>query len=138
MTPGWTHSSYRHRELYAEDNYLADLLPISATFTGALAQAEAIYDGSHRNLVGVSTQTGGSPQHAVVLGMTGAGKSEAMHDLLLQTAAHFDYTFIVEEGFSYKRFTERMGDRVLQKPVALPQLRDAIERVRPRPSERRA
>jgi signal transduction histidine kinase len=35
-------------------------------------------------------------------------------------------------------FTERMGDRVLQKPVALPQLRDAIERVRPRPNERRA
>lgn len=29
-------------------------------------------------------------------------------------------------------FTERLGDRVLQKPVALPQLRDAIERVRPR------
>jgi hypothetical protein len=101
--PGWTHSSYRHRELYAEDTYLADLLPFSTTFVGALATAEAIYDGSHGNLVGVSTQTGGSPQHAVVLGMTGAGKSEAMHDLLLQTAAHFDYTFIVEEGFSYKR-----------------------------------
>jgi hypothetical protein len=31
--------------------------------------------------------------------MTGSGKSEAMHDLLLQTAAHFDYTFIVEEKF---------------------------------------
>lgn len=108
--PGWTHSSYRHRELYAEDTYLADLLPFSTTFVGALATAEAIYDGSHGNLVGVSTQTGGSPQHAVVLGMTGAGKSEAMHDLLLQTAAHFDYTFIVEEGFSYKRFTERMGE----------------------------
>jgi hypothetical protein len=51
--PGWTHSSYRHRELYAEDSYLADLLPFSATFTGALGQAEALYDGSHGNLVGV-------------------------------------------------------------------------------------
>lgn len=108
--PGWTHSSYRHRELYAEDTYLADLLPLSATFTGALEHAEALYDGSHRNLVGVSTQTGGSPQHAVLLGMTGAGKSEAMRDLLLQTAAHFDYTVIVEEGFSYKRFTEELGE----------------------------
>ena len=108
--PGWTHSSYRHRELYAEDAYLADLLPFSATFVGSLSTAEAIYDGSHGNLVGVSTQTGGSPQHAVVLGMTGAGKSEAMHDLLLQTAASFNYTFIVEEGLSYKRFTERMGE----------------------------
>ncbi len=111
--PGWTHSSYRHRELYAEDTYLADLLPFSATFTGALAHAEALYDGSHRNLVGVTTEAGGSPQHAVLLGMTGAGKSEAMRDLLFQTAAHFDYTMIVEEGFSYKAFTEAMGETPL-------------------------
>ncbi len=111
--PGWTHSSYRYRELYAEDNYLADLLPFSATFTGALAQAEAIYDGSHGNLVGVSTFTGGSPQHAVLLGMTGAGKSAAMHDLLLQTAAFFDYTVIIEEGFSYKPFTAALGETAI-------------------------
>jgi len=107
--PGWTHSSYRHRELYAEDTYLADLLPFSATFTGALSEAEAIYDGSHGNLVGVTTSVSGSPQHAVLLGMTGAGKSEAMRDLLLQTAGYFDYTVIVEEGFSYKKFTEELG-----------------------------
>jgi hypothetical protein len=108
--PGWTHSSYRHRELYAEDNYLADLLPFSATFTGALERAEAIYDGSHDNLVGVSTFAGGSPQHAVLLGMTGAGKSMAMHDLLLQTAGFFRYTVIIEEGLSYKPFTEALGE----------------------------
>jgi len=108
--PGWTHSSYRHRELYAEDNYLADLLPFSATFTGALDHAEALYDGSHGNLVGISTAINGSPQHAVLLGMTGAGKSAFMEDLLLQTAAFFDYTNLIEEGFSYKRFTERLGE----------------------------
>jgi hypothetical protein len=108
--PGWTHSSYRHRHRYAEDNYLADLLPFSATFTGALDRAEAIYDGSHHNLVGVSTEVRGSPQHAVLLGMTGAGKSAAMHDLLLQTAAFFDYTVIIEEGLSYRPFTEALGE----------------------------
>jgi len=108
--PGWTHSSYRHRELYAEDAFLADLLPFSATFTGALDHPEALYDGSHGNLVGVSTQTGGSPQHAVLFGMTGAGKSAFIDDLLLQTAGHFDYTVIVEEGFSYKKFTESLGE----------------------------
>lgn len=108
--PGWTHSSYRHRQLYAEDNYLADLLPFSATFTGALGEAEAIYDGSHRNLVGVSSQVRGSPQHAVLLGMTGAGKSATMHDLLLQTGALFGYTVIIEEGLSYRPFTEAMGE----------------------------
>ncbi len=108
--PGWTHSSYRHRNRYAEDNYLADLLPFSATFTGALDCAEAIYDGSHHNLVGVSTEMRGSPQHAVLLGMTGAGKSAAMHDLLLQTGAFFDYTVIIEEGLSYRPFTEALGE----------------------------
>lgn len=108
--PGWTHSSYRHRSRYAEDNYLADLLPFSATFTGALATAEAIYDGSHRNLVGVSTAVGGSPQHAVLLGMTGAGKSAVMHDLLMQTASLFSYTVIIEEGLSYRHFTEELDE----------------------------
>lgn len=108
--PGWTHSSYRHRELYAEDNYLADLLPVSATFTGALDHAEAIYDGSHGNLVGVSTFINGSPQHAVLLGMTGAGKSAFMQDLLLQTAGMFGYSVFIEEGLSYKTLTEQLGE----------------------------
>lgn len=108
--PGWTHSSYRHRELYAEDTFLADLLPFSATFTGALADAEALYDGSHGNLVGVSTQAGDSPQHAVLFGITGAGKSAFVEDLLWQTAGEFDYTLIAEEGLSYKRFTEALGE----------------------------
>lgn len=113
--PGWTRSSYRHRELYAEDAYLADLLPFSATFTGHLATAEAIYDGSHGNLVGVNAFVGGSPQHAVLLGMTGAGKSEVLRDLFLQTAGSFAYTVIVEEGLSHGKFTEEMGE----SPVVL-------------------
>ena len=118
--PGWTHSSYRHRDLYAEDAFLADLLPFSATFTGTLETAEALYDGSHGNLVGVSTQTGGSPQHAVLFGMTGAGKSAFTDDLLLQTAGFFDYTVIVEEGFSYKKFTESLGETpIVVHPDAL-------------------
>jgi hypothetical protein len=108
--PGWTHSSYHHRELYAEDTYLADMLPFSATFTGALENAEALYDGSHGNLVGVSSQAGGSPQHAVLLGMTGAGKSAFIEDLLFQTADHFTHSLLIEEGLSYKRFTEAMGE----------------------------
>ncbi|HRE04175.1 MAG TPA: hypothetical protein PKX00_01105, partial [Opitutaceae bacterium] len=107
--PGWTHSSYRDWDLYAEDASLADLLPFSSTFTGCLDGAEALYDGANRNLVGVSTAAGGSPQHAVLFGMTGAGKSEMMRDLLLQTAGQFAYTLIIEEGLSYKTFTEEMG-----------------------------
>ncbi|MDF9827057.1 type IV secretory pathway VirB4 component [Ereboglobus sp. PH5-10] len=112
--PGWTHSSYRHRNLYAEDSYLADLLPFSSTFTGHLAEAEAIYDGAQQgNLVGLRTFIGNppTPQHAVLLGATGAGKSVHMCDLLEQTAAYYDYTVIIEEGLSYGKFTEAMGAR---------------------------
>lgn len=109
--PGWTHSSYRHRDTYAEDRYLADLLPISATFTGHLGEAEALYDGAHGNLAGVRTFVGESPQHAVLVGMTGAGKSMFMRDLLEQTAPYFGYTVIIEEGLSHAAFTERQGEK---------------------------
>jgi hypothetical protein len=107
--PGWTGSSYRHRDLYAEDRYLADMLPFSSTFTAHLAEAEAIYDGTNGNLAGVRTFIGGTPQHAVLIGMTGAGKSFAMDDLLTQTQAGYHYTVIIEEGLSYKKFTESLG-----------------------------
>jgi len=107
--PGWTGSNYRYRDLYAEDRYLADLLPFSSTFTAHLAEAEAIYDGTNGNLAGVRTFVGGTPQHSVLIGMTGAGKSFAMEDLLAQTQPCFHYTVIIEEGLSYKHFTESLG-----------------------------
>ncbi len=108
--PGWTWSRYNHRKLYGENRYVADMLPISATFTGHLATAEAIYDGPMRNLVGVKTFSGSgedaTPQHAVLLGMSGAGKSVTVCDLLSQTEAYFDYTVIIEEGLSYGIYTQ--------------------------------
>lgn len=107
--PGWTGSSYTHRDEYAEDGYLADLLPFSATFTGYLDQAEALYDGNQSNLVGISTFVGGTPQHTVLFGISGAGKSVFMEDLLSQTAHRFAYTVIIEEGLSYENFTNNLG-----------------------------
>ena len=84
--PGAAWGHYPHRKLYAETRYLADVLPFSATFTGHLAHAEALYDGATRNLVGVATFIGSdgneTPQHAVLLGMSGAGKSVTVCDLL--------------------------------------------------------
>ncbi len=111
--PGWNHASYRHRSLYAEDTYLADMLPISATFTGHLAGAEVILDGAQRNLVGLRTFLGTppSPQHAMLLGATGAGKSRFMHRLLVETAARYLYTVLIEEGLSYEGYTRMMGER---------------------------
>lgn len=100
---------YPHRKLYAETRYLADVLPFSATFTGHLEQAEALYEGNQRNLVGVTTFAGSkgneTPQHAVLLGMSGAGKSVTVCDLLSQTEAFYDYTVIIEEGLSYEIYT---------------------------------
>lgn len=111
--PGWTRSTYNHRSLYAEDAYLADLLPFSATFTGHLAQAEAFYEGSQNNLVGLRTFLGNppTPQHAVLMGATGAGKSRFMRSFLEQTAPYYHYTAIIEEGLSYEGFTRSMGER---------------------------
>ena len=56
--PGCPWGRYSHRKLYAETRYLADVLPFSATFTGHLDQAEALYEGTQRNLVGVTTFSG--------------------------------------------------------------------------------
>ena len=111
--PGWTHSAYRHRSIYAEDSYLADMLPFSATFTGHLAGAEIILEGAQKNLVGLRTFLGTppSPQHAILLGATGAGKSRFMHRLLVETAARYFYTVLIEEGLSYEPFTKMMGER---------------------------
>jgi type IV secretion system protein TrbE len=99
--------------LYAENHYLADMLPLSSTFVGHLGSAEAIYDGPYGNLIGIKTfsvtadQT--SPQHAVLFGMSGCGKSAYMCDLLSQTDPYFDFTCIVEEGLSYGIYTQVMG-----------------------------
>ena len=96
--PGYPWGGYPHRKLYAETRYLADVLPFSATFTGHLDKAEALYEGPQRNLVGVTTFLGAganaTPQHAVMLGMSGAGKSLTVCDLLSQTEAFYDYTVI--------------------------------------------
>jgi hypothetical protein len=108
--PGWTWGRYEHRKLYSEHRYLADMLPVTSTFTGHLATAEAIFDGPANNLVGIETFSGSkdnqSPQHAVLLGMSGAGKSVTVCDLLSQTEGYFAYTVIIEEGLSYGIYTQ--------------------------------
>jgi hypothetical protein len=109
LWPGWTWSPYGHRTLYAQTPFLSNLLPLSATFTGHLDQAEALYDGDSGNLVGVRTFVSGTPQLAAAFGMTRAGKSAQICDLLSQTDPYFDYTVIVEEGLSYGIWTQAMG-----------------------------
>ena len=107
--PGWTFGSYRAFDLPAEDSYLADMIPWSATFTGHLEGAEAIYNGARGNLVGVRTRLGNTPQHGVLFGMTGAGKSVIVADLLAQVGHRFGFRLIVEEGLSHAVLTQTQG-----------------------------
>jgi hypothetical protein len=72
--PGWTFGTYRAFDLPAEDSYLADSILWSATFTGHLEGAEAIYNGARGNLVGIRTRLGNTPQHGVLFGMTRRGE----------------------------------------------------------------
>jgi len=107
--PGWLWGRYTHHADNGLDEWLADILPFSSTFTGHLKDAEALYDGSNRNLIGVRNFISGTPQLAVLLGMTRAGKSAFMCDLLSQTDPYYDFTLIVEEGLSYGIWTQAQG-----------------------------
>jgi hypothetical protein len=105
--PGWSWGNYNDFKLYVEDVNLADLLPISSTPTGDLDEAEAIYDGPRGALVGCTTFVGKEgamrPEHGIMFGASGAGKSVFTIDLLTQTAPYYDFTAIVEEGLSCGR-----------------------------------
>lgn len=111
--PGWTFDSYKDLKLYIEDVNLADLLPVSATPTGDLAEAEAIYDGANSNLVGITTFVGREgakrPEHGIMFGSSGGGKSVLTIDILSQISSYYGFIGIVEEGLSYNFFTRLLG-----------------------------
>lgn len=103
--PGWTHCRYTALWHDYDDALVANILPFSSTPTGYLDTAEFIYEGPRGNLVGGRTFVGEgdnqTPQNAVVIGTTGAGKSVNLIDLLTQTGMYYAFTQIVEEGNSY-------------------------------------
>lgn len=109
--PGNTHEKYRGHDLEASNAALACLVPFTSTFTGAMDKPDAIFHGATRNLVGVRTFAGSTPQHALVIGGTGAGKSVFMNALLTQTECDYTRTVIIEEGFSYSTYTQTLGVR---------------------------
>ena len=107
--PGWIFGKYDAHAIYAESEYFAAMLPFSATFTGHLEGAEALYDGDNFNLVGIRNFIGSTPQHCGLFGMSGSGKSAYMCDLLSQTQPYYGYTVIIEKGLSYGVYTATMG-----------------------------
>ena len=108
--PGWSWDKYDDCSHYIEDHNLAHLLPISGSSDASLGEAEALYDGSIGNLIGIRSFDGAegseAPQHAFVTGKTGSGKSLFLIDLLTQTEPFYDYTVIVDDGLSYGTYTE--------------------------------
>ena len=108
---GNTFNTFTYRHIPLNDLHLAQMIPFSGTFVGLLDGAEAIYSGSTGNIMGIKTFRGepAQPQHTCLLGMSGAGKSVLVCDMLIQTEPYFDYTVIVEEGGSYTDLVLQYG-----------------------------
>ena len=111
--PGWTYGTYRGYDLMTDDEVVAQLIPWSASFTGRLDGAEALYDSAHAGLVGIRTEIGGTPQHTLVFGAVGAGKSLLFTDLISQIGHKFNYWLIVEEGLSHGVTVQTAGSNPL-------------------------
>jgi hypothetical protein len=112
--PGNLGGTYRGWDIYVENHNLADLMPISSTFTGHLAEAQALYDSPGRSIVGIRLVTpNGTPQHSVVIGVNGSGKSALLMDLMSQTDCDWAYRFYQEEGMAFVTQAQLCGMRSL-------------------------
>ena len=113
-TPGWMYGGRPKHCFKTLDKYLAPLLPISSTYTGCLNYAEALYLGEQHNLVGVKQfardiRQDSDPQHCIIFGKTGSGKSILTEDLIMQTYDFYDYSCIIDYGLSYAALARQLG-----------------------------
>ncbi len=104
---------YNDGHLELEDHHLADLLPLSGTPTADLDQAEAIFDGVHRNLLGIATFSNNNPLHTLISGSTGSGKSMLLGRLLTETAPFYARTYIIDNGQSHVAWAQAMDATVI-------------------------
>jgi hypothetical protein len=112
--PGNLGSTYRGWDIYVENHNLADLLPVSSTFSGHLEEAQALYDSPGQSVVGVRLVTpNGTPQHSVVIGVNGSGKSALLMDLMSQSDCDWAYRFYQEEGMAFVTQAQLCGMRNL-------------------------
>ena len=108
--PGHLGSGYRGWDIYVENRNLVDLMPISATFTGHLGEAQALYDSPSGGLVGVRLlASDGTPQHSMVVGVNGSGKSAFLIDLMSQSQCYWGYRFFQEEGLAFSTLARLSG-----------------------------
>ncbi len=109
--PGWCWGDYTSHQDKGDSSWLCHLLPMSSSFTGHLHGAEALYDGPNDTLVGVKTFVSDTPQLAALIGMSRAGKSAFVTDLLTQTDPYYGYTLIIEEGLTYGIWSQAVGSQ---------------------------
>jgi hypothetical protein len=112
--PGNLGSTYRGWDIYVENHNLADLLPVSSTFSGHLEEAQALYDSPGQSVVGLRLITAnGTPQHSIVVGVNGSGKSALLMDLMSQSDCDWAYRFYQEEGMAFVTQAQLCGMRNL-------------------------
>lgn len=82
---------------------LAGVVCAANGYTGALKQADALYDTDAGGIAGVALHRGSppQPQHGFVIGTTGAGKSIFLSDLIAQVAPGLGFCAIVDNGMSH-------------------------------------
>jgi type IV secretory pathway VirB4 component len=119
-TPGWLYGKRPKHSFRTLSKYASSLIPFSSTYTGNLLNAEAIYNGEEGNLVGIKQFAGAvnedsDPQHSIIFGKTGSGKSVLTADLIMQTHGFYHYTCIIDYGLSYQDLANSLG----YKPIRL-------------------
>lgn len=107
--PGFLGGPTRSWDIYGENNYLSDLVPLSSTFTGHLEEAEALWDSTQGGVVGARIFAGDTPQHATLTAMRGAGKSTVAIDLASQTENLVGFSGIIEEGMNWGDYARVNG-----------------------------
>lgn len=119
-TPGWLYGKRPKHSFRTLEKYVSGLVPFSSTYTGDLTNPEAIYNGEEGNLVGLKQFAGSlnedsDPQHTIIFGKTGSGKSVLIADLIMQTHGFYHYTCIIDYGLSYQDLANSLG----YKPIRL-------------------
>jgi len=119
-TPGWLYGKRPKHSFRTLEKYVSGLVPFSSTYTGDLTNPEAIYNGEEGNLVGLKQFAGAlnedsDPQHSIIFGKTGSGKSVLIADLIMQTHGFYHYTCIIDYGLSYQDLANSLG----YKPIRL-------------------
>lgn len=98
---------------------LADLLPLYGGFRGTPAPAQ-LFLSRRGEVVGFDPWDAGTPQHMLVTGQTGSGKSFLVNDLILQQLRRGAAAFVLDKGDSYRRLAELGGGQYVRLAAEAP------------------